>query len=36
MTAFDYIQLHPWWTLIYLCVAGGLMVAFAEAIRGRR
>ena len=34
MTAFDYIQLHPWWTLVYLCVGGSLLVGALQALRG--
>ena len=34
MTAAEYVQLHPWWTLVYLVVAGLLAIGFAEAVRG--
>lgn len=34
MEFWNYVEAHPVWTLIYICVVGGILVGSLEAIFG--
>lgn len=31
-----YVEAHPWWTLIYLCVVSDIVTSIAKAIIDKR
>lgn len=34
MTLLQFVEAHPVWSLVYLCVGGALLVSAAAALRG--
>lgn len=35
MTLLQFIELHPWWTLIYACVIGSMLTGVVGAWKGK-